>query len=220
MWLKRYARSWHAIGDNVVKRVFDFVIALGGLIVLAPIFAVVAALVKCDSPGPVFYAGDRIGQHGRPFKILKFRSMAVDADRQGPPVTHRDDPRVTRVGAFLRRTKLDELPQLWNVLKGEMSLVGPRPETPSYVALYTPEQRRVLEVRPGMTGLPQLSYRDEEEHLSPDSWEQDYVNVLMPQKLALDLEYARRQSFALDVQILARTAWLLVEDRLLHKQVR
>ena len=204
----------------MVKRVFYFVIALGGLITLAPVFAAVAALIKCDSRGPIFYAGDRIGQHGRPFKILKFRSMAVDADRRGPPITHRDDPRITRIGAFLRRAKLDELPQLWNVLKGEMSLVGPRPETPSYVALYTPEQQRVLEVRPGITGLTQLSYRDEEKHLSPDSWERDYVSVLMPQKLALDLEYARKQSFALDVQILARTVWLLVRDRLAHKQVR
>jgi lipopolysaccharide/colanic/teichoic acid biosynthesis glycosyltransferase len=204
----------------VLKRAFDFVIALGGLIAFAPIFAIVAAFIKCDSRGPVFYAGDRIGQHGRPFKILKFRSMAVGADCQGPPITHRDDPRITRVGAFLRRTKLDELPQLWNVLKGEMSLVGPRPETPSYVALYTPEQRQVLTVRPGMSGLPQLSYRDEEKHLSPDSWEQDYVNVLMPQKLALDLEYVRKRSFALDVQIMARTVWLLVRDRLSHRQVR
>lgn len=204
----------------MLKRTFDIGVALGGLIVLAPIFAVVAALIKCDSRGPVFYAGDRIGQHGRPFKILKFRSMAVDADRQGPPITHRDDPRITRVGAFLRRTKLDELPQLWNVLKGEMSLVGPRPETPSYVALYTPEQRKVLEVRPGISGLPQLSYRDEEKHLSPDSWEQDYVNVLMPQKLALDLEYVQKRSFALDVQILARTVWLLVKDRMSNEKVR
>lgn len=203
-----------------MKRTFDFVIALGGLVALAPAFAVVAALIKCDSRGPVFYGGDRIGRHGRPFKIMKFRSMAVGADRRGPPITHRDDPRITRVGAFLRRTKLDELPQLWNVLKGEMSLVGPRPETPSYVALYTPEQRQVLAVRPGMTGLPQLSYRDEEKHLSPDSWEQDYVNILMPQKLALDLEYVRRRSFALDVQILARTVWLLARDRLSHRQVR
>ena len=211
----RCARSWRAIGGNVLKRALDLAVALGGLIVLAPVFAVVAALIKCDSRGPVFYFGDRIGQHGRPFKMLKFRSMVVNADRQGPVITHGDDPRITRVGGVLRRTKVDELPQLWNVLRGEMSLVGPRPEAPCYVALYTPEQRQVLAVRPGITGLAQLAYRNEEECLSPDTWEREYVNVLMPQKMTLDLEYVRHRSFALDVQILARTAWFLVRDRLM-----
>jgi lipopolysaccharide/colanic/teichoic acid biosynthesis glycosyltransferase len=161
--------------------------------------------------------GDRIGRHGQPFKIFKFRSMVVNADRQGPDITYGDDPRVTRVGAFLRRTKLDELPQLWNVLRGEMSLVGPRPEAPRYVALYTLEQRQVLAVRPGITGLTQLAYRSEEEYLSPDTWEQDYVGVVMPQKLIMDLEYAQHRSFALDVQIVARTVWLLVRDRLARR---
>lgn len=201
----------------MLKRAFDFVVALGGLIVLAPILAVVAVLVKCSSRGPAFYLGDRIGRHGRPFKIFKFRSMVAHADRQGPDITHGGDPRITRVGALLRRTKLDELPQLWNVLRGEMSLVGPRPETPRYVALYTPEQRQVLAVRPGITGLTQLAYRNEEEYLSPDTWEQDYVRVLMPQKLAMDLEYVQHRSFALDVQIVARTVWLLVSDRLARR---
>ncbi|MBN1812155.1 MAG: sugar transferase [Anaerolineae bacterium] len=211
------ARSWRATGDSVLKRAFDLAVTLAGLIVLAPFFVVVALLIKCDSRGPIFYLGDRIGQHGRPFKILKFRSMIVNADRQGPAITYGDDPRITRVGGFLRRTKLDELPQLWNVLRGEMSLVGPRPEAPCYVALYTPEQRQVLTVRPGITGPTQLIYRDEEEWLSPGTWELDYVNILMPQKLALDLEYVRQQSFTLDVQIVARTIWLLVRDRLANR---
>jgi lipopolysaccharide/colanic/teichoic acid biosynthesis glycosyltransferase len=200
----------------VLKRALDLVMALVGLVLLAPVLAVIAVLVKRDSPGPVLYAGERIGRGGRPFKMVKFRSMVVDADQQGPAITHDDDSRVTRVGTWLRRTKLDELPQLWNVLRGEMSLVGPRPEAPRYVALYTPEQRQVLRVRPGITGLTQLAYRKEEEQLSPATWEEDYVHVLMPRKLALDQEYVRRQSPALDLQILARTAWLLVRDRLTH----
>lgn len=200
----------------MLKRIFDFGAALVGLMALAPIFVVVAVLIKRDSPGPIFYRGDRIGQHGRPFKILKFRSMVVDADRRGPAITHNRDPRITRVGAFLRSTKLDELPQLWNMLWGEMSLVGPRPESPRYVALYTLEQRRVLQVRPGITGLTQLIYRNEENRLLPARWEQDYVDILMPQKLALDLKYVQQQSFVLDAQIIARTLWLLVRDRLAH----
>jgi lipopolysaccharide/colanic/teichoic acid biosynthesis glycosyltransferase len=198
----------------VLKRALDVVVALVGLVVLSPVLAVIAILVKRDSPGPVFYGGERIGQHGRPFRMVKFRSMVVGADRQGPAITHGADPRVTRIGAHLRRSKLDELPQLWNVLRGEMSLVGPRPEVPRYVALYAPEQRQVLQVRPGMTGLTQLAYRKEEEQLSPATWEEDYVHVLLPQKLALDLEYVRRQSTALDLQILARTAWLVVQETL------
>jgi lipopolysaccharide/colanic/teichoic acid biosynthesis glycosyltransferase len=201
----------------MLKRAFDFVVALGGLVLLAPIFIGVAVLVKCGSRGPVFYLGDRIGRHGRTFRIFKFRSMVVNADRQGPDITHGGDPRITRVGALLRRTKLDELPQLWNVLRGEMSLVGPRPEAPRYVASYTPGQRQVLAVRPGITGLTQLAYRNEEEYLSPDTWEQDYVGILMPQKLAMDLEYVQHRSFALDMQIMARTVWLLARDRLARR---
>ncbi len=200
----------------MLKRFFDVGAALVGLVVLAPVFVVVAALIKRDSPGPIFYRGDRIGQHGRPFKILKFRSMVVDADQRGAAITHSRDPRITRVGALLRSAKLDELPQLWNVLRGEMSLVGPRPEAPRYVALYTLEQRQVLAARPGITGLTQLIYHNEENLLQPDRWEHDYTHGLMPQKLASDLDYVRRQSFGLDAQLIARTLWLLVKDRLTH----
>ena len=212
----RCALSWPGIGGEVLKRALDLVVALVGLVLLAPVLAVIAVLVKCGSPGPILYVGERIGRNGRPFRMAKFRSMAVDADQRGPAITYSGDLRVTRVGAWLRRTKLDELPQLWNVLRGDMSLVGPRPEAPPYVALYTPEQRQVLQVRPGITGLTQLTYRKEEEQLSPTTWEEDYVHVLLPRKLALDLEYIRRQSLVLDLQILACTAWLLVRDRLTH----
>jgi lipopolysaccharide/colanic/teichoic acid biosynthesis glycosyltransferase len=142
--------------------------------------------------------------------MYKFRTMVLEADRIGPAVTYRDDPRVTKAGKFLRRTKLDELPQLINVLKGEMSLVGPRPEDPSYVAHYDAEQRDVLRVKPGVTGLTQLEYRDEASMLEGGSAEEDYLNSIMPEKLKLDLHYVRNQSLSLDMDILWQTAIALL----------
>jgi lipopolysaccharide/colanic/teichoic acid biosynthesis glycosyltransferase len=142
--------------------------------------------------------------------MYKFRTMVQGAERRGPAVTYRDDPRITKAGRFLRRTKLDELPQLLNVLKGEMSLVGPRPEDPSYVALYTPEQRRVLSVKPGITGSTQLEYRDEASMLHGESVDEEYVTRIMPKKLTLDLEYVRTRSLMLDLKIIWRTAATLL----------
>ena len=193
----------------MLKRTFDLIVSLLALIVLSPLFALIAALVKLDSPGPAFYRAERIGQGGRPFRMYKFRTMVVGADRAGPAITCRDDPRITRLGRLLRRTKLDELPQLLNVLRGEMSLVGPRPEAPRYVALYSPQQREVLKVRPGIAGLAQLAYIHEEELLDPANPDRDYVAVLLPCKLALDLEYVNRRSFLLDLKILLWTALTL-----------
>src|SRR5436309_3930814 len=134
-----------------MKRAFDLAIAIPALVLVSPVIGVAALAVRLDSRGSAFYRGERIGLEGRPFRILKLRSMAPGADRVGPAVTIAGDPRITRVGRVLRRTRLDELPQLWNVIRGDMSLVGPRPEHPDYVRLYTPEQRRVLTVRPGIT---------------------------------------------------------------------
>ncbi|HUW94340.1 MAG TPA: sugar transferase, partial [Anaerolineae bacterium] len=143
---------------------------------------------------------------GRPFLMYKFRTMVVGAEKRGPAVTYRDDPRITGAGRFLRRAKLDELPQLLNVLRGEMSLVGPRPEDPSYVAFYTPEQRLALSVKPGITGPTQLEYRDEASMLQGEGVDEEYVTRLMPEKLKLDLEYVRDRSLLLDLKILWRTA--------------
>ena len=191
----------------MAKRLFDFVVALAGLIALGPILALLALAVKFDSPGPAFYVGRRIGRDGVPFGMYKLRTMAEHADRMGSAVTRGQDPRVTRVGRLLRRCKLDELPQLANVLRGEMSLVGPRPEAPCYVAYYTPEQRRVLCVRPGITGLAQIRFRNEEALLQGcDDLETEYVTKVMPLKLSLDLEYIRRRSFWLDLSLIWRTA--------------
>jgi lipopolysaccharide/colanic/teichoic acid biosynthesis glycosyltransferase len=191
------------------KRLFDLTVALFLLAVTLPVFAVVAFLIKREDGGPILYGGSRIGKGGRPFKILKFRTMVLNADKLGPAITTGDDRRITRVGRVLRATKLDELPQLVNVLKGEMSLVGPRPEAPVYVALYTAEQRRVLSVPPGITGLAAIGYRHEARLLKEATLADVYEREIMPAKLKLDLEYIRRRSFLYDLELLARTALAL-----------
>jgi lipopolysaccharide/colanic/teichoic acid biosynthesis glycosyltransferase len=198
----------------MAKRALDLLVSGLGLLLLSPLLLVLAVWIKLDSPGPVLYRGQRVGKDGRPFHMFKFRTMVEGAERRGPAVTYRDDPRITRAGRFLRRTKLDELPQLLNVLKGEMSLVGPRPEDPSYAAFYTPEQRQVLSVKPGITGPTQLEYRDEAFMLDGEAVDEDYVTRILPEKLNLDLEYVRTRSLMLDLKILWRTATtLLLKDR-------
>ena len=189
-----------------MKRGFDIVAATLGLIVTSPLIAVAALAVKLDSPGPALFSGPRVGRDGVVFRMHKLRTMGAGADKAGPAVTAGDDPRVTKVGRFLRRTKIDELPQLWNVVRGEMSLVGPRPEHPDYVARYTAEQRRLLAFRPGITGPAALEFIDEERVLSGGDGEAKYVEEVMPKKLALELRYVERATFASDLAILARTA--------------
>jgi lipopolysaccharide/colanic/teichoic acid biosynthesis glycosyltransferase len=190
----------------MVKRLFDLIVALVSLIVLVPLFLIVGFLIKLDSPGPIFYKGDRIGKDGVLFKIYKFRTMVVNADRMGSALTHDGDPRVTRVGRILRKWKIDEFPQLLNILQGDMSIVGPRPESPNYVEHYTPEQRQVLQVKPGMTGLTQVRFRHEETLLSHcTNLEEEYIAKIMPHKLALDLTYIEDQSMLLDVQLIIQT---------------
>jgi lipopolysaccharide/colanic/teichoic acid biosynthesis glycosyltransferase len=190
------------------KRVFDIAVSAALIIVLSPLLGVLAALVRMTSPGPALYRATRVGQHGRLFTLYKFRSMVVDAETQGPGITVRNDARITGVGHLLRRTKLDELPQLFNVLRGEMSLVGPRPEDPRYVALYTPEQREVLAVRPGITSPASLQFRHEQALLVGDAWEREYVQTIMPAKLQIDLAYTRTASFSNDLRILLQTVGL------------
>lgn len=190
------------------KRMFDAVIASLALLLLAPVFIVAAIAIRLESPGPVFFRQERIGCHGKRFRMVKFRTMVADAARLGPNVCATRDPRVTRVGAFLRRSFIDEAPQLLNVLAGHMSLVGPRPETPEYVLLFTPEERRILSVRPGMAGPSTLAYsRDEPAILArqadPDGY---YRTQLLHQRVAADLTYVDRWTLATDLRILALTA--------------
>lgn len=187
----------------MLKRAFDVAGALAVLIITSPFLLAAAIAVKATSRGPLFYRGPRVGKDGVPFRMLKFRSMAES--RGGPGITRADDPRVTRVGRILRRTKVDELPQLVNVLRGEMSLVGPRPEDPRYVELYSDEQRAVLAVRPGVTSLASLVYRNEEALLTGDDWEEQYRTRIMPDKLRIELDYLRRRTLASDLGIIAKT---------------
>jgi lipopolysaccharide/colanic/teichoic acid biosynthesis glycosyltransferase len=188
-----------------MKRAFDFGVALGGLVVLSPLLAAAAGLVKLSSPGPAIYHGVRVGRNGRTFEILKLRTMRSGADAYGPAVTSAADERITPVGRFLRRTKFDEVPQLVNVLRGEMSLVGPRPEHPEFVKHYSDDQRGVLSVRPGITSPAALAFMREEETLVDGDPVAQYVTTIMPQKLALDLDYVRTATFAGDLKIIGRT---------------
>ena len=188
-----------------MKRGMDLLAAAAGLALLGPVMLLIAFLVRLDSPGSVFYRGKRVGRGGRLFYIIKFRSMVIGADRCGPGVTGAGDCRVTGIGRWLRLTKLDELPQLFNVLKGEMSLVGPRPEAPEYVRFYTEAQREVLNVRPGITGPAQVAFRNEEEMLAGPDREEVYVRDILPQKLAIDLEYIKSRSELGDILIILKT---------------
>ncbi|MBL0727937.1 sugar transferase [Piscinibacter sp. HJYY11] len=193
----------------MAKRLFDIVLSAAGLVVLSPLLLAVAVWIKLDSRGPVFFRQERIGRHGVPFRIHKFRTMAHGG--QGALITVGADRRITRAGAFLRRAKLDELPQLIDVLRGDMSLVGPRPEVPRYVAMYPAVLRdKVLSVRPGITDVASLEYRDESERLARAADpEQEYVNVVMPAKLQLAAQYVDRASLAFDLQLILRTMKLV-----------
>lgn len=202
---------WRSTVADRLRRLLDVAASLAGLTVLCPLFAFVALWIKLDSPGPVFYRAKRVGKDGKLFRLYKFRSMFTDAEKRGPGITSAGDPRITTVGRFLRRTKIDELPQLINVLRGEMSLVGPRPEDPRYVAFYTPEQRRILTVRPGITSAASLAYRHEEEILSGEDWEETYRNQVLPGKIAIDLEYLERRTLLSDIWLILRTLASLLD---------
>ena len=196
---------------SLAKRAFDISCALIGLIILLPIFLICIILAKFQSPGPVFYRAQRIGRSGRIFLMYKFRTMVINAESTGTSLTTYKDPRITKIGNFLRRTKLDELPQLLNVLKSDMSIIGPRPEAPVYVKYYTEEQRRVLSVRPGITGSAQLENRNEELKLKGQSDpEEYYINQLLPEKLKIDLNYIENRSFILDLKVIFKTIWTIM----------
>jgi len=189
----------------MLKRAFDLFLSLIGLILVCPLFVAIAILVKLDSKGPVFFRQVRIGKNGKPFQILKFRTMMEVKHWTGPPVSPKNDPRVTAFGVILRRFKINELPQVINVLKGDMSFVGPRPEVPEFVKLYSHEEQRVLSVRPGIVGPCQIDMRNEEE-IYPEGMDpgEYYINHVLPMKLAIDLEYVNSGSFLKDLGYLLR----------------
>jgi lipopolysaccharide/colanic/teichoic acid biosynthesis glycosyltransferase len=200
------------IANAATKRLFDVTVASAVLAVASPLWLAAAIAIKLESAGPVFHRATRIGRNGKPFTLFKFRSMVSDATEVGPGITRDGDPRITRVGGLLRKLKIDEMPQLINVIRGEMSIVGPRPEDPRYVSLYTLEQLRVLSVRPGMASPAFIKYRHEESLLAAlgSGMESVYVSRIMPEKLRMDNDYIDHQSFLHDMAILAEAAASLV----------
>lgn len=194
-----------------MKRILDIALSLIGLIFLLPLLLLAAILIKLDSPGPVFFRQERVGRGFRPFLIDKFRTMVQDSQAQGPSITFGRDPRITRVGWFLRKSKIDELPQLFNVFKGDMTFVGPRPEVPRYVELFKHDYEEILTVRPGITDLASLKYRDEAALLgNADNPEQEYLTRVLPDKISLGKEYIKRSSISFDLKLISKTLLKLV----------
>ena len=190
------------------KRLFDLSVALPFLLLCLPVMLVVAVVVKCSSPGPGLFRQDRVGQDGKTFQVLKFRTMVHGKRNVGPGVTQQGDPRIFPAGAWLRKWKLDELPQFFNVVRGDMSLVGPRPDLPGYMASLGEEQREILDLRPGIAGAATLQFRHEEDMLAQvpaEELAQFYVSRILPEKIRIDLAYARQANFFSDVKVLLRT---------------
>ncbi|MBM4272309.1 MAG: sugar transferase [Deltaproteobacteria bacterium] len=189
-----------------MKRIFDIILASVGLFLFLPIFLSIAWVIRRENNGPVFYRGERVGLHGKIFRIFKFRTMVVNADKIGGPSTADDDPRITHVGKYLRKYKLDELPQLINVLKGDMSIVGPRPEVKYYVDIYTEEEKEILTVRPGITDWASIWNSGEGAVLAGSlDPEKTYMEKIRPEKIRLQLKYVRKQSFLIDLKIILQT---------------
>lgn len=196
-----------------MKRLFDIIASGLGLIVLSPLFAILAVWIKCDSKGPVFYRQTRVGRNNRDFRLYKFRSMRPDSDKFGLITVGGHDPRVTRSGYYIRKYKLDEFPQLINVFIGDMSLVGPRPEVRKYVDMYTSEQMRVLSVRPGITSLASIRYRNENDILAAaEDPDRCYIEQVMPDKLAIDLEYVDRANLWNDIRLIFSTIASIIKN--------
>ncbi len=202
-----------------IKRLFDIILSSIGLIILFPTFILLAVLIKIDTRGPVFYRGERVGLYGKLFRIFKFRTMVADAEKVGPSSTAGDDPRITRIGRFLRKYKLDELPQLINVFLGQMSFVGPRPEVQKFVDLYNEEEKKILTMRPGITDWASLKFPNEDEILNahkseyPDA--DDAYNVyIRPEKLRLQLEYVRHNNLWIDIKIIFKTIFSVLKKAL------
>lgn len=194
-----------------IKRIFDIIMSTFGLLITAPFLVLIAIAIKMDSTGPILFKQIRVGKNEKEFKILKFRTMIIDAEKKGMQITVGKDSRITKVGHFLRKVKLDELPQLLNVFIGEMSFVGPRPEVPKYVAMYTTQQKNVLRVSPGITDLASIEYRDENSILAKsDDPESVYINQIMQEKLKLNLEYIIKASFLFDIYLIFQTLFKIV----------
>ena len=195
------------------KRCFDIFFSLLGISLLLWLFLIIAIAIKCSSKGPVLFKQERVGKYGKTFKIWKFRSMIVNAEAKGMQITTDGDNRITKVGKFIRKTKIDELPQLFNVLSGKMSFVGPRPEVPKYVAMYDDEQLKVLSVKPGITDLASIEFRNENDLLDGDEDpERKYIEEIMPAKLALNLKYIEKAGFFYDIGLIFKTIGKVIKE--------
>ena len=196
-----------------MKRIFDILVSGIGLLCLSPLLLIVAIWIKLDSPGPIFYRQVRVGRYNKDFRIFKFRSMPIGSDKGSLVTIGGRDPRITRSGYFIRKFKIDELPQLINVLVGDMSLVGPRPEVRHYVNYWTPEQMHVLDVRPGITDPASIKYRNENELLAQaEDPEKYYIEVIMQEKIKLYLEYAEKSSFWYDIKLIFQTFKVIITE--------
>ncbi|MEX0704416.1 MAG: sugar transferase [Planctomycetales bacterium] len=203
-------RALHETLAEWFKRAFDFVLAAAGIVVASPVMLAAALAIKLTSPGPIFYRGVRTGRYGRPMFMYKFRTMAVDADRKGGDTTGTHDPRITRVGRYLRNLKIDELPQLFNVLKGDMSLVGPRPEVYQYTTRYTDDELRILAARPGITDRSSIEFADQQSLVGTDDPDRVFRETVLPRKNELRLKYVDERSLMGDLVILFRTALVVL----------
>ncbi|MCE5282794.1 MAG: sugar transferase [Deltaproteobacteria bacterium] len=197
----------------MLKRCFDLFFGVFALIVFSPLLLILAVLIKWDSPGPIFYRGVRTGRHGKPFRIYKFRTMVPDAESSGGPSTALNDPRITRVGQFLRKYKFDELPQLINIVLGEMSFVGPRPQVERYTRIYTPEEQIILSVRPGLTDYASIHFIHLDAILGNEDVDEKYLREVEPEKNRLRIQYARNPSFRTDMKILYLTLCRMLKIR-------
>lgn len=196
-----------------MKRIFDILVSGIGLLCLSPLLLIVAIWIKLDSPGPIFYRQVRVGRYNKDFRIFKFRSMRIGSDKGSLVTIGGRDPRITRSGYFIRKFKIDELPQLINVIVGDMSLVGPRPEVRHYVNYWTPEQMHVLDVRPGITDPASIKYRNENELLAQaEDPEKYYIEVIMQEKIKLYLEYTEKSSFWYDIKLIFQTFWVIITE--------
>lgn len=196
-----------------MKRLFDILLSGIGLLIISPLFLIVAIWIKLDSPGPIFYRQVRVGRYNKDFRIFKFRSMRIGSDKGSLVTIGGKDPRITRSGYFIRKFKIDELPQLINVLVGDMSLVGPRPEVRHYVNYWTEEQMHVLDVRPGITDPASIKFRNENELLAQaEDPEKYYIEVIMQEKIKLYLQYVKNHSFLYDIKLIFQTFWTIISE--------
>ena len=200
-----------ALKNNMLKRIFDLISSVLVLIFISPFFLLIGILIKISDCGPIFFSHMRVGRNFTPFRVYKFRTMVVDASQIGPPITAGNDSRITKIGRFLRKTKLDEIPQLFNVLKGDMSIVGPRPEVYKYVEMFPDEYQKILQVKPGLTDYATIEFRDEEKILKKyNDPEAGYTREVIPAKIELYKKYLRDEGFFTDMKLIFLTLWKLI----------